>query len=665
MSIKTLLLEMVLILATITCAVIALSSFQIHRDTATHIIALQQQYFDATAEIYQNNIIGDLLIGENRMTTALLQEIAHHRKLGISVNYQNHELQGGEVSATKTGKQYPLDLGNGKKAMLTIYPGSNLIAPSFFKNLGATIFFEALVFALGFLYLSRLFKKRLLDPLTDLVSHLKPGDLETYQMEATTVVELKELTTTLKKMHDVVQKEAVYEAESNAAKEVAHDIRSPLATLHRLLDNVKQLPEKERVLLTNAIHRIQDISNNLLSKHQPFLHIDSSSLQAELVSELLNSVVSEKHIQYEEKQIDFRLIISEGAHCLFAIVNAVNFKQVISNLIDNAVEAIHHSQGKLTIELTSVSNGHLRLVVEDNGCGIAPHLIPEYLKGGATSKKDGHGMGLSTSMKMVERWGGTLEIESIEKEGTKIIVSIPQSEVADWFANQMTIKQNSTVIILDDDNPIHQVWDLYFEEKKLFSDIQVMHFYDPFSLINFYNEHQNHPLFFLIDFNLLNNRWDGLDLIEHLNIADRSILVTNQYDDESVRSRAEQLSLKILPKNHTSHIGISLLSQNTDYVLLDDDVSVRDLWELAAEQSKKQLVTFEHCEQCKAYLLNCHKETAIYVDSKLQGALRGELFAKELFDLGYQNIYLCTGYPASHFQHVDWVKGVVGKEPPF
>ena len=45
--------------------------------------------------------------------------------------------------------------------------------------------------------------------------------------------------------------------------------------------------------------------------------------------------------------------------------------------------------------------------------------------------------------------------------------------------------------------------------------------------------------------------------------------------------------------------------------------------------------------------------------------MRGEDYAKEIFDQGFKVIYLVTGYPTSQFGVLPWIKSIVDKTPPF
>jgi hypothetical protein len=45
--------------------------------------------------------------------------------------------------------------------------------------------------------------------------------------------------------------------------------------------------------------------------------------------------------------------------------------------------------------------------------------------------------------------------------------------------------------------------------------------------------------------------------------------------------------------------------------------------------------------------------------------VKGEEIAKDIHDKGFEEIYLCTGYPADYFPDMPWIKEIVGKTPPF
>jgi hypothetical protein len=74
---------------------------------------------------------------------------------------------------------------------------------------------------------------------------------------------------------------------------------------------------------------------------------------------------------------------------------------------------------------------------------------------------------------------------------------------------------------------------------------------------------------------------------------------------------------------------------------------------------------FSTREELFSRLQEIDKSCPFYVDENLGNGVKGEAVTKELFDLGFENLHLATGYPAEQFKHVTWVKSVVGKDPVF
>ena len=87
---------------------------------------------------------------------------------------------------------------------------------------------------------------------------------------------------------------------------------------------------------------------------------------------------------------------------------------VIINLIKNAIEAMIPVEGKrnLTIESGQDEEGHAYLEVADTGVGIAPDAFKGLFRFGYSTKQNGHGFGLSYSLKYMEEMGGALTAHS-------------------------------------------------------------------------------------------------------------------------------------------------------------------------------------------------------------------------------------------------------------
>jgi hypothetical protein len=109
-----------------------------------------------------------------------------------------------------------------------------------------------------------------------------------------------------------------------------------------------------------------------------------------------------------------------------------------------------------------------------------------------------------------------------------------------------------------------------------------------------------------------------------------------------------------------------------DAILIDDDPLVHATWELAAIKNNKKIISFNSTNEFFEIFSNKNSATVtsqndipIYIDSQL-GSVKGELIAKDIYNLGYKNIYLITGFGKEHFEkNLYWIKNILDKTPPW
>jgi hypothetical protein len=291
---------------------------------------------------------------------------------------------------------------------------------------------------------------------------------------------------------------------------------------------------------------------------------------------------------------------------------------------------------------------------------------------GATfGKEKGSGLGLYHAKRAVESWGGQMQIDSEMGKGTQVTVCLPKALPPDWFVSEIEITEETCLVILDDDNSIHQVWHARFDALNIQRD-RIFHFTSPHTIISWYRENKgkaNSHLFFC-DYELLGNEENGLDVIEQLEIGSSSILVTSRFEEEGVKDSCKKLGVKLLPKNLAGFVPIKVISQRShdsdvEYILIDDSKINCDNWNLMAKVYHKKVATFHSPDGFYANMAQFDKATKIYIDSNLAANIKGEEIAKDIHDKGFGEIYLCTGYPEEHFFAMPWIKEIVGKTPPF
>ena len=100
-------------------------------------------------------------------------------------------------------------------------------------------------------------------------------------------------------------------------------------------------------------------------------------------------------------------------------------------------------------------------------------------------------------------------------------------------------------------------------------------------------------------------------------------------------------------------------------ILIDDDFLIRMGWEADATEKGFKLSTFTTAEEFKEHLTQFEKDAYIFSDCNLGEGLSGEELCRELHELGFERLYLATGYNQQVFKGKPWIKGVVSKTPPF
>lgn len=352
------------------------------------------------------------------------------------------------------------------------------------------------------------------------------------------------------------------------AKQVAHDIRSPLTALDFAFRSLNGIPEETRELIRGASNRIRDIANNLLESYQRQNQslFGSNDLMGDfgisntniyLVPSLVEALCSEVRAQYRSyPDIEIDTHFDNMDLGLFANVSTSDFSRVISNLVNNSVEALKRQSGKVTVSVCGIQS-QIEINVVDNGRGINPKLIPRLTEQGATFGKPlGTGLGLYHAKKCVENWRGSIQIDSKLNEGTKIQIRIPRVSAPKWFASTIEISHVSNVVVVDDDRFIHQVWASRFGKICRNEQINLVHFSSISPFRAWLDANQNDKNLYLMDFEHIGQSVDGLDLVELYGIEPETILVTSHSEDPNIIDRCSRNGVKILPKVLAVHVPI-------------------------------------------------------------------------------------------------------------
>ena len=498
------------------------------------------------------------------------------------------------------------------------------------------------------------------------------------------ISELSErLSSLIKNLTEADREKAIAVSRARIASQVAHDIRSPLSALSLVMQGMSEIPEDRRLLIRNAVHRINDIANDLLRQGKSS---DFSAKNSEpkvranftqgahqhvttiLLPALVDSIVSEKRIQFREKigvKIEADLRESFGT---FVNVSPTELGRVISNLVNNSVEAFKNGSGEVLVTVRGYGT-YAKLEIEDNGIGINDEILRQLgspgVSFGKNGSESGNGLGIHHAKSAIEDWGGKFSITSQVARGTKVEISIPRATTPSWFAEMITLAEETTVVAVDDDLSIHQIWSerLFELQTSKGQKLQLLSFTSgaEFKILEL-----NENMIFLMDFELLNQKETGIDLILNRNLASRSILVTSRHDESSIREICEKHKIRILPKSLAGIVPIVVKPKpyRPRAILIDDDNLVHLSWQLSAKQAGKQVVCFDSVDQFEADCSLYDAQTPVYIDVNLGSGVRGEEVSRKVFELGFKEIYLATGFSEDGISKPDFVEAVVGKDPP-
>ncbi|MEE6249482.1 MAG: hybrid sensor histidine kinase/response regulator [Bdellovibrionota bacterium] len=476
------------------------------------------------------------------------------------------------------------------------------------------------------------------------------------------------------------------------SSQVSHDIQSPLLALKVATKDLMDVPENQRLMIQRSIERIEDIVNDLKNKRDRNLGGGAKG-STHLLYGLVNSILSEKRLQFKYRNIEIDLYVAESLQEVFVKLNQQEFKRVLSNIINNAVESID-GHGNVGIEIDR-NQDQVILSVIDTGCGIPEELSPKlFEKGMSFGKKDGQGLGLYHARKSAQEWGGNVRIESEPGRGSKVLVSLPISERPSWFTGKLNLEPEQDIVIIDDDQNIHEMWKSRFRDLGI--ENKIHSFYHLESAQREVLKLKNNHAVFLVDFELIHSRSNGIEFILRNHIQNSSVLVSSRYDDERVLSMCSQYGIGLLPKilmnsyelfvfsfpnsekdrslsrsvAQENLAAVNSLPGSTEgswlkmKVLIDDDPLVRKIWKMSAGKNQENFISFSSAEDFMAASAKIPKDAEIYIDVDL-GNVRGDQWSKEVYELGFENIQITTGFDDLDLSAKPWIKAQISKAPPF
>jgi len=209
---------------------------------------------------------------------------------------------------------------------------------------------------------------------------------------------------------------------------VAHEINNPTAVMLGNLDVIiAELGEElepvqdEIDLVVDQIYRIKDITNNLLQYARP------DTYAGYMTDTDINNIIEEtlKLVHHFRSEIEYKFNLNLNAQLLVNI-NQQELQQVLINLLGNAIQALPEIGGIVTISSEDINNDAVKIIIDDNGHGMDQDMVSKAFNPFYTTKDQGEGtgLGLSISYGLIRRYGGNIEVSSVQGKGTQFVVTL-------------------------------------------------------------------------------------------------------------------------------------------------------------------------------------------------------------------------------------------------
>jgi PAS domain S-box-containing protein len=216
------------------------------------------------------------------------------------------------------------------------------------------------------------------------------------------------------------------------ARRLAHEIKNPLTPIQLSAERLQhklanKLPKDEQEMLLRATSTIVAQVGALKGMVDDFsLYSRSSRLTRSSIE--LNDLIREVLVLYESMNTGAEVRLSHELPKILA--DAALLRQVIHNLVQNALDAMAGTPlPRLLIE-TSLVEDSVRLVIEDNGTGIRDEMMRRIFEPYVTTKPKGTGLGLAIVKKIVDEHGGKVVIVNARPHGARVEIVLPVSASA-------------------------------------------------------------------------------------------------------------------------------------------------------------------------------------------------------------------------------------------
>ncbi len=278
--------------------------------------------------------------------------------------------------------------------------------------------------------------------------------------------------------------ESANKAKSDFLANMSHELRTPLNAIvgfSQLLQKDPMLSEKQLKqvnIIDRSSYHLLELINDILELSK----VEAGKVDINLEDFDLFSLIADLESFFlaktQEKKISFTTQVSQEVP-KFITTDKRKLRQVLLNLVSNAIKFTNRGGVSLKVnsKLLSDTTGEIEdqpislcFEVKDTGVGIAKEELDKLFQpfmqtASGRNKQEGTGLGLTIVSRYIDVLGGTVEVQSVEKQGTTFTINLPVTISAE-FCEINTHSQHSmqsTIIGLANNQPSYRI--LIIEDK--------------------------------------------------------------------------------------------------------------------------------------------------------------------------------------------------------
>lgn len=238
---------------------------------------------------------------------------------------------------------------------------------------------------------------------------------------------------------------------ADVARRIAHEIKNPLTPIQlsaerlkrKYLKEIQSDPETYSALVDTIVRQVGDIGR-MVDEFSSFARMPAPQMKPANLAAICREAVFLQRNGYP----DITFTSQMPDHAVLMLCDSRLIGQALTNLLKNAVEAIHGrdktdaSPGQVVLSLAA-ENGWVTVDVTDNGKGLPKENRDRLTEPYVTTRSKGTGLGLAIVKKIVEDHGGDLRLEDTSAGGARVRMVFREGDSPSVLSADMTAKHGS------------------------------------------------------------------------------------------------------------------------------------------------------------------------------------------------------------------------------